>query len=284
MIVVTGATGNVGRHVVDELALQGQTVRALTRHAVPQEIRPNVTWVIADFEDDASLAVALKGAERVVLISPAHPRMQEHQEAVVNAAAQAGVRKLAKLSGLGAAPDAPIRLPKMHYAIEQCVVNSALTYSFVRPNLFMQVLLGSAQSVAGTQAIYAPAGTGKISFTDARDVARVLSKEVMSDANSICEITGPDALSYQDAARILGDTINKPVHHVDVTPAQARESMLVMGMDPWVVDAFLELFEIYRAGHGAAVLSEAVYACTGRAATPLTKFFAEHKDAFRQAA
>ena len=284
MIVITGASGNVGQHVVNELAEQGQAVRALTRKPIRDEKRPNVGWAAADFDDPSSLITALQGADRLVLISPAHRRMEDHQVAVVQAAVRAGVKKIAKLSGLGAGPEAPIRLPQKHHAIEQAIAGTGIDYSFVRPNLFMQVLLGSAQSISADGAIYAPAGHGAISFIDARDVARVLAAEVLRDGRAIVEITGPQALTYADAARTLGEVIGRPVQHVDVSPQQARASMLSMGMDPWLADAFLELFEVYRAGHGSAVLADNVKACTDRAATSLARFFNDHKRAFSLAA
>lgn len=284
MIVITGASGNVGQHVVNELAAQGQAVRALTRHPVRNESRPNVGWVQADFEDAKSLATALQGVDRLVLISPAHSRMEDHQLAVVEAATKAGIKKIAKLSGLGAGPDAPIRLPQKHYAIEQAIAESGIDYSFVRPNLFMQVLLGSAQSIASDGAIYAPAGDGRISFIDARDVARVLATEVQREGRAIVEITGPQAMSYADAARTLGEVIGRPIQHVNVTPEQARAAMLGAGMDPWLVEAFLELFDIYRAGQGSALLDDNVKACTDVSATPLARFFNDHKHAFLRAA
>ena len=267
MIVVTGASGNVGQHVVNELAAQGRAVRALTRQPVRNESRPTVGWTTADFNNPKSLATALQGADRLVLISPAHRDMEDHQLAVVEAAVKAGVKKIAKLSGLGAGPEAPIRLPQKHHAIEQAIAETGIDYSFVRPNLFMQVLLGSASSINSDGAIYAPAGDGRISFTDARDVARVLAAEVLRDGRAIVEITGPQALSYAEAARVLSEQIGRPVQHVNVTPEQARASMLSMGMDSWLVEAFLELFDIYRAGHGSPVLADNVKACTGQAAT-----------------
>ncbi len=284
MIVITGASGNVGQHVVNELAAQGHAVRAVTRQPARDESRAHVGWVTADFKDPHSLAAALQGADRLVLISPAHPQMEEHQLAVVEAATQAGIKKIAKLSGLGAGPDAPIRLPQKHYAIEQAIARTGVDYSFVRPNLFMQVLLGSVGSIGSDGAIYAPAGDGLISFTDARDVARVLAAEVLRDGRTIVEITGPQAATYAEAARILGDTIGRPVRHVNVTPEQARASMLSMGMDTWLVEAFLELFDIYRAGHGSAVLSDNVIAATGQAATTLAHFFNDYKKVFALAA
>ena len=287
MIVITGASGNVGTHVVAELAQRGLAVRALTRS--PASARPaikNVEWVGADFAEAKSLAAAMKGASKVVLITPAHPQMRAHQEALVAAAVTAGVKRIAKLSGLGAGPDAPIRLPQEHFAIEQCIVASGVAHSFVRPNLFMQVLLGSADSIRDDGVFYAPAGDAKISLTDARDVASVLVHEVLRDdgVNAIREITGPDALSYADAAELLGQAVGKQIHYVAVAPDTARQAMTGSGMDPWLAEAFLELFEIYRAGHGTTVLAEAVKASTGHQARDFAHFAEDYRAMLVQAA
>ena len=278
MIVVTGATGNVGKHVVDMLSQQGKHVRALSREKRQTKAGCEVQWVQADFTDARSLQHAFEGAKRVVLISPAHRDMQAHQEAIVDVAVSSGVGRIVKLSGLGAGPDAPIRLPQLHFAIEQRISRSRIPYSFVRPNLFMQVLLGAADSIASEGAIYAPAGEGAISFIDARDVAACIVAEVLrnDDASAICEITGPEALTYAQAAEVLAKAAGRSVRHVDVTPQQARESMVGSGMDAWLADAFVELFGIYRAGHGSGVLSAAVEATTGRPATSLARFAQDH--------
>ena len=285
MIVVTGATGNVGQHVVDILSRQGKHVRALSRQKRHCQAGREVEWVQADFTDAHSLRHALEGAARLVLISPAHRDMQAHQEALVDAAVSAGVRRIVKLSGLGAGPGAPIRLPQLHFAIEQRISKTKIPHSFIRPNLFMQVLLGAAQSIAKDGAIYAPAGAGAISFIDARDVAACIVAEVLRDdhVNAICEVTGPEALTYSQVAELLSKAAGRPVRHVDVTPQQAREAMVGSGMDAWLADAFVELFDIYRAGHGATVLSAAVAAMTSRPATSLAKFAHDHAAQFKKA-
>lgn len=283
MIVVTGASGNVGKHVINQLAAAGHPVRALSRSPSKGAASAGIEWIEADFEQPDTLARALRGASRMVLISPAHPQMRQHQIAAVDAARSAGVCRIAKLSGLGAGPEAPIRLPQEHYVIEQHIARSGLAHSFVRPNLFMQVLLGNASSIASEDAVYAPAGDGAISFIDARDVADVLVREVFRDdlASSVREITGPEALSYTQVSKIVGEVLGKAVRYVSVESEVARNGMLSAGMDPWLVEAFLELFSIYRAGHGSAVLSAELEAVLGRPARPLSQFAFEHLSAFR---
>lgn len=281
MILVTGATGNVGDHVVQRLAELNVPVRALSR-----EKKANsgiVEWVQGDFNDAVSLQNAMTDIEKVVLISPAHEDMVVHQLAVLDAAAKAGVKHIVKLSGLGAGPEAPIRLPKNHYAIETKIQESGIAYTFVRPNLFMQVLIGSADSIKVDGAIYAPAGEGAISFTDVRDITEIIINSLTQPGheNAVYEITGPTALTYGQAAEILQKALGKPVQYVSVAPETARDSMLSSGMTDWLADAFLELFEIYRAGHGATVLSNTVTKVAGHSAHDFSDFAAAYRQSFQ---
>lgn len=224
----------------------------------------------------------MASVDKVVLISPAHADMVAHQLAVLDAALKAGVKHIVKLSGLGAGPEAPIRLPRYHYEIETKIKQSGIAYTFVRPNLFMQVLLGSAGSIAEHGAIYAPAGTGAISFTDVRDVAATIVCALLEAGheNQAYDITGPAALTYAQAAQVLSQAIGKPAHYAAVSEDAARDAMTASGMSTWLVEAFLELFGIYRAGYGAAVLSDNVAKVTGRPAHSFADFASSYRAYF----
>ncbi|GHD62183.1 SDR family oxidoreductase [Jeongeupia chitinilytica] len=282
MILVTGATGNVGSEVVRRLAEQNVAVRALTRNADKVGKLGPVEWVQGEFTDAQSLTSALRGVDKVVLISPAHADMVAHQLAVLDAARAAGVKHIVKLSGLGAGPEAPIRLPRNHFEIENRIKASGIAYTFVRPNLFMQVLIGSAGSIASDGAIYAPAGDGAISFTDVRDVAATIVTALLEPGheNQAYEITGPAALTYTQAAEVLSGAIGKTAKYVAVDEETARNAMTSGGLDQWLVEAFLELFQIYRAGYGAAVLSDTVAKVTGRPAHDLNNFANTYRPQF----
>lgn len=272
MIVVTGATGNVGKEVVNILAKSNVDFVAMSRdvEAAKTNFSPSVKWVSGDFDDAESIECALDGASQLILISPAGEQMENQQIALVRAAKKSGVTKIVKLSGLGAGPEAPIRLPKAHYAIEQEIINLGITYVFVRPNLFMQVLNGAVQEDGK---IYAPAGDAKISFTDTRDIAELMVKSVLSNMqNETIEVTGPEAVSYTDVASMITHKSGSSVEYVGVSPEDAKNSMLGMGMANWLVDAFIELFEIYREGHGEAILDEPIRSVLGREALNIKTF------------
>lgn len=287
MILVTGATGNVGSVVVSKLRKNGLPVRAMTRDAVAarSSLAAGTEIVAADFSDPASLAAAAEGASIMVLISPAHPDMVAHQTAALDAAKRAGITEVVKLSGLGASLDAPIRLPKGHAEIENHAQSIGLNLTAVRPNLFMQVLLGDAESIAKQGKIYAPAADGRISFTDVRDIAEVFVALLTTPdlRGRGYDITGPEALTYADAASKIATAVSFPVEHVDVPEDTARQAMLGMGMDPWVVEAFVELYQIYRAGCGASVLAHTIEGVLGKPARSFDAFAADFRPAFARA-
>ncbi|OIQ88636.1 NAD(P)H azoreductase [mine drainage metagenome] len=143
MTFIIGATGNVGSEVIKRLQLKGRVVKGLTRKPPTSSNH----WILGDLEKPASYATELEGEEELILITPAHPDMVMHQVGALKAAKTAGVKHVVKLSGLGAGPDAPIRLPKLHYEIEQEIIASGIDYTFIRPNLFSQVLLGAAETI-----------------------------------------------------------------------------------------------------------------------------------------
>ncbi|WP_415883797.1 SDR family oxidoreductase [Neptuniibacter sp. QD34_54] len=275
MILVTGATGNVGSHVVDMLIKESIPVRVTTRdeNNIPDEWIGNVDVFVTDFNNPNDINSAFDSVEGLILITPANEEMEIQQKNIVESAKVNGVKRIIKLSGLGAGPDAEIRLPKAHYKIEEFIKASGIDYIFVRPNLFMQTLMGSYESIVQNRAIYAPAGTGKISFIDAQDIAAVIvSALCTNEFNRSIDITGPDAVSYTEIASKLSNATGSSVEFVDVTESTAKESMLASGLSDWLSEAFLELFQVYRANLGSAVLSHNIKAETGTTVTTIDQF------------
>lgn len=278
MILVTGSTGNVGTQVIKQLAEKSTAVRAMTRQSTfaPFAGYSSVELFQADFCDGDRLLEAMKDIDAVVLISPADESMVKDQVAVVDAALKSDVKKIVKLSGLGAGPDAGIKLAQAHYAIENHIVASGINHTFVRPNLFMQVLPGNKPTIDGDGKIYAPMGDGSISFIDTRDVAAVIVASLADDSESVYEITGPQAFSFKDVANMISVVSDQNVDFVNVSEEQAKQSMLSGGVSAWVADALLELFAVYRNGGGNVLLNDVVAKCKGRVARDLPSFIGEN--------
>ena len=175
MILVTGATGSNGSALIPLLAAQGVSVRAMARNApkAPNTFAPNVEFVAADFDDEASLTKALKGVESAFLTTNSSDRVASQQLCFVKAAADAGVRHVVYLSQLHARPSSPVRFLRYHAEAEAALAYSGMAYTNLRPNFFMQGMLAFAPSIQSQGRFYAPAGDARVSLVDVRDIAAV---------------------------------------------------------------------------------------------------------------
>ena len=283
MILVTGATGNIGASLVAELVAAGQQVRAFVTDAASakQRLGDKVQLAVGSFADAASLDAAMKGADKLFLLSPPGNQQPEWEASAVAAAKRAGVRHVVKLSVAGAQYDASI-LGRWHRAGEKQLEASGIAWTFLRPVGFMVNALGWAPTVKSQGAIYQPMSEGKMAPIDPRDIAAVAAKCLTSSGheNKAYDLTGPEALSMSEQAKILGDAIGKPVKYVDVPDAAAKDAMLGMGMPAIMVDALLEFTNLVRSG-GAAFVSDAVKTITGKPARTFAAWCKDNAAAFR---
>ena len=155
-ILVTGATGNTGRAIVDALVERGAPVRAMVRAEADRSRLPaGVEVVVADFDETAAIAAALDGAERAYLVTPSSERAEEQQKRFADLAAKAGTRHLVVLSQLGSQEDSPVRFLRYHAAVEQHVRDLGIGYTFLRPNLYFQGILTFAGLISAEGKFFA---------------------------------------------------------------------------------------------------------------------------------
>jgi (4-alkanoyl-5-oxo-2,5-dihydrofuran-3-yl)methyl phosphate reductase len=281
-ILVTGATGNIGAPLVNELVAAGQHLRAFVTDPAKakQKLGDKVELAKGNLNDPASLDAAMKGVTKVFLLAPPGPD-QPFDGNVVNAAKKAGVTYIVKLSVAGAQYDATL-FGKWHRAGEKKVEASGIPWTFLRPVGFMDNAYMWAQTVKSQGAIYQPMGDGKMACIDARDIASVAAKclTTTGHANKAYDLTGPEALSMHDQAKQLGDAIGKPVKYVDVPDSAAKDAMLGMGFPAIMADAMLEFTGMVRAGQ-AAMVSDAVKTITGKPGRTFAAWCREHAAAFK---
>lgn len=280
MILVTGATGNVGSELVRQLSAQGARVRALVRNparAAGLQL-PNVEVVRGDLGEPASLDAALKGVERVFLLSSVDERQVELQGNVVAAARRAGVQHLVKLGAAGTSLDSPVAVGRAHAQTEKDIEASGIPYTFLRPTLFMQFMLTHAPTIQSQGAFYLPLRDGKVAMVDVRDIAAVAAAVLTRPGHEgkAYTVTGPEALSMDEAAATLGRVLGRPVKYVDVPPDAARQAMLAQGIPAWFVEDLLKLMDAFAAGYGAMVSPDvqAVTGAPGRTFEQLVRDFA----------
>jgi uncharacterized protein YbjT (DUF2867 family) len=266
MILVTGATGNVGRHVVKDLTAAGHAVRAfVTDEAEARKLfGPGVALAVGSFDDRASLDAALRGVDKMYLLAPFHPSLSAWEAAAIDAAKRAGVKHVVKHSVAGAQYEA-INLGRWHRAGEKLLEQSGIAWTFLRPAGFMSNALFWAGSVKAQGAVYQPMGTGTLAVIDPRDIAAVAAKVLTTPGHEgkAYDLTGPVALTMAEQVKILGDVIGRPLNYVDVPDAAAKDAMLGMGMPPPIVDAMIEFTNLVRAGQTGQV-SNTVQAITGK--------------------
>ncbi|HEU5008422.1 MAG TPA: NmrA family NAD(P)-binding protein [Jatrophihabitantaceae bacterium] len=283
MILVTGATGNVGTETVRLLAGQHQRVRALVRD--PARLRgveggrAGVEVVTGDFDDPGSLDPAMRGIDTVVLVSPAVP----HQEiAAIDAAVRAGVTHVIKATSKASA-DSPVERRRGQAQIEQYLQGTDLAWTLLRSNAYLQNLLALAPVIKQTSGFVMSSGDGQVGMVDARDVAAVAATIATSPgkhAGATYWPTGPALISYTDVAEELSADLGHQIDYRRALPDEHRELMIQAGLPDPIATSNAKAFELIAEGD-AAWITDDVHAVTGNPPRDLHTFLADHLAAFR---
>ena len=283
MILVTGATGLNGRELVRRLSERGVPVRALVRSpakAAALAALPNVEIVEGDMARPETLAGALRGVDRAMLISSSDPAMLDVQSNFIAAAAKAGVRHVVKLSGIMPELDSPFRFARMHGEIERRLEASGMAFTHLRAGEFMPAYFRQVPMIVSKGALFLPMENARIASIDVGDIAEIAADVLTSSKGKIYPLTGPEALTRAEVAERLSAATGKAIKYVNVAPEDAKKAQLAAGMPPYLADALAELFAERRRGKEANVsrVTETVF---GRRATPLHEFAARNAAIFR---
>ncbi|MBO0791621.1 MAG: SDR family oxidoreductase [Ktedonobacteraceae bacterium] len=285
MILVTGATGLSGSAVIREFARQQSPVRALIRSrakAQALETLPAVELVEGDMLHPETLADALSGVDRVLLISSADQQMVETQCAFIDAAKKAGVRHIVKFSGLNSALDSPFLFARMHAEIERYLERSGLAWTHLRPGQFMQVYLREVPTIVAESAFFLPLEDAKLAPVDIEDIAKaafVLLHTPGHEGKSY-EMTGPEALSMTEIAEQISLATGSTVRYVKISPAEGKRALLAAGVPPYFADA-VDVQTSERLKGAEAVVYPETHAALGLRPTTFAEFARRHAAAFR---
>ena len=259
MILVTGATGTVGSELVSRLSRRGVPVRALLRslqNAARLSSLPNVTLAVGDMGKPSTLVEALRGVERAMLISSSAPDMADVQAGFVEAARNAGLRHIVKLSGIMPELDSPFRFARMHGQIERKIEESGMAFTHVRAGEFFHAYFRQVPSIANRGVLALSMEDARIASIDIGDIAEVAAAVLTAPAGhegKIYPLTGPEALTMAEVAERLSRAIGKEVRYVNVPSEDAHKARLAAGMTPYMADALSELFAERRAGKESKV-------------------------------
>lgn len=259
MILVTGATGNNGLEVVKRLAARNVQVRAMvrdrTRSVAIADL--NIEIVEGDFDRPETLPNALAGVDRAFLLTNSTERAEAQQLAFGKAARQSGVNHIVKLSQFAADANSPVRFLRYHAAVEAALRSPGMTYTFLRPNLFMQGLLNFRSTITTQNAFYAAAGDAKVSAVDVRDIADVAVAALTEPGHEgkIYDLTGPQALTHTEMAEHLSTALGRQITFVNITPEAMHDTLLGVGFPVWQADGLIEDYAHYRRNEAAAITS-----------------------------
>jgi uncharacterized protein YbjT (DUF2867 family) len=286
MILLIGASGTVGGHLLPQLTITGHPFRALVRNPTTAHLveRYGGEAALGDLDEPDTVAAAMVGVQTAFLLCPFDESALTRTRTFVTQAQQAGVRRVVRMSAMGAVngPDLPIA--RAQRDAEELLEGSGLAWSHLRPNTFMTNLLFSVASIVDDGALYVPAGDGAISFVDPADVAAVTAQVLTNDGHDgrAYEITGPAALDHDQVAAIMAAAAGHPVRYVDTPEDAAGKAMADQGLSAWYVDRILGFYRELRTNTFWATVTPTVELLTGRRARPLHEWAAAHAAAFRR--
>jgi len=254
MILITGASGSVGKAVLQEAIRKEPKVRAMYRSKGEAAKAPSgCEAVLADYSDKQSLRKALDGVTSVFVVCSPIPQLVELECNMLDACEETRVKHVVLNSALGAG-DCGKSFPSWHRKVEDNLKATALNYTILRPNGFLQnIVTYNAPSIRTQGAFYAAMGDAKVSYLDVADIAVVAVKALAGGvhAGKTYELNGPEAISNQELAKRISKAAGRTVRFVDIPESAQREAMLGLGMPEWQVTALLELQQYYKQGGGA---------------------------------
>ena len=290
-ILVTGASGTVGSEVVKQLSsvTSAFDIKAAVHSA--QNVKKvkdgdKVEVVLIDYNKPETLKKALSQVDKLFLLTPDVPNAHELASNLVIEAKKAGIRHIVKQSVMGADLEADVGTFRLHRQAEKIIEQSEIPFTFLRPNEFMQNFVNfHSHFIKNNNAFYLPLEDAKVSLVDVRDIAAVAVKSLTEDRsdkhnNKTYLITGPEALSYYQAAEILSSATDKKISYVNISEEEARGAMKEMGMSDWLINTISELHDYFRKGNASQV-SSAVEEVTGKKPISFSQFAKDYAEAFR---
>jgi uncharacterized protein YbjT (DUF2867 family) len=283
MLLLTGVTGKTGGASAQALLKKGIKFRAIVRNAEKAAAlkTAGVELVIGDVTDRAVLEKALTGIDKALMTMPNGEKQLDLEKQFVDVARARGVKHVVKMSSMEATPDAKAPIPKIHYASEQYLRMSGLAWTLIKPNFFMQNFLGSAGTIKEQGKFFLPMGQGKTVMTDTRDIGACVATVMTATGHEgkSYEITGPEILSFGDAADRFTRVLGRKIEYVFVPMPAYRQTLARFLTNEWHLNAVCELFQEIADGQDLHI-TDSVQKLTGKAPTSLEQFIRDHQAAF----
>ncbi|MBC7545367.1 MAG: SDR family oxidoreductase [Candidatus Sericytochromatia bacterium] len=284
VLLVIGASGNVGAEIVRLLVGQGHAVRVATRSPAGASagFSPLIEPVPFDFERPETFGPALAGVDRLFLMRP--PAITDTRRfivPVIAAARDAGVHSIVFLSLLGAEKNPLVP----HHRIETALVASGVPYTLLRAGFFMQNLSTTHRAdIVDLDEILVPAGRGRTSFIDVRDIAAVAVKALTEPGhtNKAYALTGDEALDYHEVAACLSTALGRPITYRQPSIFRFIARMRRRGFPLDFIWVMAAIYTTVRLGLAASVTTD-THRLLGRPAIRMRQFVADHRDLWQRA-
>lgn len=275
MILVTGATGQVGREVVAQLVAAGEPVRAMTRHPERANLPAQAQVVQGDLDQPSTLPAALAGVSKVYLFLG-----QDLGKGLLDAARAAGVKHVVLLSSL-TTQGAHNAIAQRHLLGEEAVRASGLPWTFLQPGGFASNNLQWAPSIRAEGVVRAPFVQARSALIDPKDIAAVAVAALRSPGHEgkNYPMTGSEALSVVEQVRTLSEVLGRDIRLEELTEEAARQASLQRHVPVPIIDALLSLGK-NSLGRPPVIL-DTVQKITGRPARTFRQWASDHADAFR---
>ena len=255
MIAITGASGHLGKNILDSLLSKTdpQSLVAIARD--PQKIADYADKGVqvrqGDYVDFTSLVAAFAGVDKLLLVSSSvigEERVQQHTN-VINAAKEAGVTHIFYTSATNPSPDAHFAPAIDHFKTENLLKESGLAYTIFRNNLYLDVLPGLLADAPQSGKLHFPAGQGKVSFALRADMAEAIANALIGEGheNKVYDLGAPTAWSFADVADALSHSGTQPVEYIDI-PNSAYETELAKHVPPAVAKMLAGMAEGVKQG------------------------------------
>ena len=280
MILVTGATGQVGRPLVAALRSKGHAVRALIEPGVSSPWSADgwsegtldgpVEVARADFGDVEAVERAAAGADRVFMLVPPSERQMQWQRTIIRAARHAEL--VVKLSAFDSGPDSPLAMGRWHHDGEEALRASGLPHVILRPQYFFQNLLQDEAALrAGTLRTFIPPDQ-PVGMVDAQDVAAVAAAVLdgSEPPGGMLVPTGPAAITTRDVAAAVAAATGAEVREVYLPPDQAMAALLAMGRPRWHAEDTIQICQT-----ASAAVTDCVPRLVGRPARDVSHAVAD---------
>ncbi|QIG48599.1 SDR family oxidoreductase [Nordella sp. HKS 07] len=281
MILITGATGQVGGAALNALVAASAEVRVLVRRSSGFTGSEGVEVMQGSFDDDKSLARALEGVYVMLLAGRDSPDSVSQHQRVLAHARRAGVRHIVKLSAIGASPESPIALMREHHQIDEEIRESPGDWTLLKPHLYMQNLLRAADAVRREGRLSAPMGRDRFPLVDASDVgaaAAVILVNPTAHAAKEYKLTGPVTYNYEQVASALAAVAGHAIAYEPVAPEDFEARLLAMGIPTWRAFDLAHIASAYSAAENA--ISPDLPMLLGRKPRSLYEFIADNQNAF----